>query len=132
MKIKNLELVKRIIQVITITICAVLIIVLLFFLVSPDVLIPGYSYDLYGSLYVIYTVVFIFLLSLTIGINAIVKRYIKRSIEEIVNIQQQTNQPIAQHSTNKNQKNLKFCLHCGAEILDKTVDFCSECGAPLN
>jgi len=132
MKIKNLELVKRIIQVITIIICAVITPLFLFFLVYPNVLIPGYSSYLYGSLYIIYTVVFIFLLSLTIGINAIVKRYIKRSIEEIVNIQQQTTQPIAQYSTNKNEKNLKFCLHCGAEILDKTRDFCSECGAPLN
>ena len=79
---KNLKLVGRIIQVFTIIICAVLIPVFLIFLVYPDILIPGYSYDKYAHLYIFYTVLFIFLLALVIGINAIVKRYIKRSIEE--------------------------------------------------
>lgn len=29
------------------------------------------------------------------------------------------------------EKKTGFCKSCGAEILDKTGDFCSKCGAPL-
>lgn len=131
MKNKDLELGRRIVQVIAIIICAVLIPVFLIFLVSPDILIPGYTYNEDGHLYIIYTSLFIFFMALAIGINAIVKRYIKRSIEENVTIQQQTNQPIVPHSVSNNEGNLKNCSSCGAEILDKIGDFCSKCGAPI-
>ncbi len=119
-KIKNLELGRRINQVVTILICAVVIPVFLIFLAYPDFLIPGYSYDEYASLYLIYTILFVFFLALVIGINAIVKRYIKRSMEEkqVINKENVTN-----------EGKLKICSSCGAEILDKTGDFCSKCGS---
>ena len=92
---KNLELVRRITQVVTIIICAVVIPVLVIFLIYPNLLIPGYNYDDDASLYIFYTILFIFLLALAIGINAIVKRYIKRSIEavEIVKEEPSKEQP---------------------------------------
>ena len=121
MKIKNLELGRRIIQVVSIIICAVLIPILIIFLLFPSFLIPEYNYNEDANIYLTYTVLFIFFIALTIGINVIVKRYIKRSIEENVTIQPVSN----------NKRNLKLCSSCGAEILDKTGDFCSKCGAPI-
>ena len=121
-KIKNLELGRRINQVVTIIICAVVIPVFLIFLAIPDFLIPGYSYSEYASLYLTYTILFIFLLALVIGMNAIVKRYIKRSMEE---------KQVINKENVANEGKLKICSSCGAEILDKTGDFCSKCGSPV-
>jgi len=131
MKSKNLELGRRINQVVSIIICAVLIPLFIIFLLLPSLLIPDYNYNEDAHLYLIYTVLFIFFIALTIGINAIVKRYIKQSIEENVTIQQQLSQPIVQHSVSNNDKNLNLCSSCGEEILDKTGEFCSKCGAPI-
>jgi hypothetical protein len=131
MKSKNLELGRRINQVVSIIICAVLIPLFIIFLILPSLLIPDYNYNEDAHLYLIYTVLFIFFIVLTIGINAIVKRYIKQSIEENVTIQQQLSQPIVQHSVSNNDRNLKLCSSCGEEILDKTGEFCSKCGAPI-
>ena len=123
---KDLELTRRIIQVVTIIICAVLIPVFLIFLVSPSVLIPGYSYDEYGNLYIIYTVLFIFVLVLAGGINFIVKRYIKRSIEEVEIVKEEPSRINERQIAGKT-----ICSSCGEEILDSAGDFCSKCGAPI-
>ena len=131
MKSKNLELGRRINQVVSIIICAVLIPLFIIFLLLPSLLIPGYDYNEDAHLYLIYTILFIFFIALTIGINAIVKRYIKLSMEENVTIQQQPNQPIVQRSVNIDDRNSKLCSSCGEEILDKTGEFCSKCGAPI-
>ena len=131
MKSKNLELGRRINQVVSILICAILIPLFIIFLLIPSLLIPDYNYNEDAHLYLIYTVLFIFFIVLAIGINAIVKRYIKQSIKENLTIQQQPNQPIVQHSVNSKDRNLNLCSSCGEEILDKTGEFCSKCGAPI-
>lgn len=125
---KNLDLISSITRVVTIIICAVLTPIFIIFLLLPNTLIPGYTYDEYANLYIIYTGLFIFFLALTIGIYAIVKRYVERSIEENVTIQQQTSQPIVQQSVSNNEG---ICPSCGAEILDKIGGFCSKCGATI-
>ena len=109
-----------------------MILLFVIFLLIPSFLIPGYDYDEDANLYLIYSVLFVFFIVLTIGINVIVKRYIKRSIEDNVVVQQlPPNKPIEQHLSSNNKKDLKLCSSCGEDILDKTGGFCSKCGAPI-
>ena len=80
--IKNLELIRRIIQISTIVYYVLLIPILIWFLIQPGILIPEYNYREYAILYILYTVLFIFTLTLIVGINRVVKRYSKQMLEK--------------------------------------------------
>ena len=82
MNIKNLELVRRIIQIITILLCVIFIPIIIIFSISPDIFISGYNYDEHGKLYIIYDVSLSSLLALFVGINGAVKRYFNREFKE--------------------------------------------------
>jgi len=125
MDIKNLELVRRIIQILTILLCAIFIPIIIVFSIMPSIFISGYDYNEHGILYIIYDVSFFSLLVLFVGINGAIKRYFNREFKEKQLVKNQKN--IKDSFESNNIENLKFCSTC-REKIKKSATYCEFCG----
>lgn len=78
----KLDLIRKIILIVSIILLVILIPMFIYFLINPEYLIWDYSSQLYGSLYFIYVIYFSISISLIIGINFYLNRYLKHKSEK--------------------------------------------------